>query len=92
MVVKPILIVKIVGYKWKDILSVFASCIIVALISIVPSFFLDKVFDSSHIGGFFLEAIAIVLIVCIASFVFGTDKAMKQSLGSVIKSRLKRTV
>ncbi len=90
MVVKPLLIVKIVGYKWKDILSVFANCFVVAFISAVPSFFLDKVFDSSHIGVFFLEVIAIVLIVCIAAFVFGIDRTMKQALGNMVKSRLKR--
>lgn len=89
MIVKPILIVKIVDYKWKDILSVFASCAIVAVISVVPSYFIDTLIDSFTVVGFFLEVIAIVLVVCIASFFFGIDRSTKYTILNMVKSKMK---
>lgn len=89
LIVKPILIIKIVDYKWKEILLVFASCAVVSIISAVPSYFIDRIIDSSGVAGFFLEAVSIVLVVCLSSFVFGTDKTMKQTIVNMIKSRMK---
>ena len=85
LIVKPILIVKIVDYKWKDILTVFARCALVSVVSAVPSFFIDRLIDSSSVGGFLLEVIAIVLVVFVSSLVFGTDKATKQTIVNMIK-------
>ena len=89
MIVKPILIVKIVDYKWKEILSVFGSCALVSLVSIVPSYFIDEAIDSSTVSGFVIETALIVFVVCIASFVVGIDKSMRQTISNMIKSRIK---
>ncbi len=91
LIVKPILIIKIVDYKWKDILSVFFNCAMVTFISALPSFFIDGIIDSNTVGGFFLEVVLIVLVVCVASFVFGIDKPTKLSLFNMIKSKFSST-
>lgn len=92
MIVKPILIVKIVDYKWKEIMAVFGSCTLVSLASILPSYFIDTAIDSTTISGFFIETILIVLVVCISSFVFGIDKSIRQNMSKVIKLKFKRTI
>ena len=48
--------------------------------------------DSSTILGFFIEAILIVLAVCIASFVIGVDYSMKKTIVNAIKSKIKPTI
>ena len=92
MIVKPILIVKIVDYKWKEIFAVFGSCLLVSIVSIIPSYFIDTAIDSTTILGFFIEAILIVLAVCIASFVIGVDKSMKKKIVNAIKSKIRPTI
>lgn len=92
LIVKPILIVKIVDYKWKDIMAVFGSCALVSILSFLSSFFVDQAIDSSTVSGFFIETFLIVLLVCIASFAMGIDKPMRQSISNMIKSKLKHTI
>ena len=91
MIVKPILIVQIANYNWKGIVAVFGSCTIVSIVSVIPSYLIDKAIDSSTIAGFFIEAVLIVLVVCAASFVFGIDKSMRDTLKNMIDSKINRT-
>lgn len=90
MIVKPILLVKIVDYKWKDILNVFANCAIVAVVSILPSIFIDKVINSSTVAGFLFETLLIVIIVCVSSFLLGLDNSMRKMIVDLLKSKINK--
>ena len=89
LVVKPILVIKIAGYKWNDIIPVFIYCARVSIFAIIPSYYADKAIDSYSVSGFFLEVVVIVLIVCIASLIFGIDKAMKNTVMDILKSKIR---
>ena len=90
LVIKPMLIIKIVDYTWKDIFSVFIPCLFVSAISVALSFLLDRLFDKSTLIGFLMEAISIVLVVLIVCYIVGLDKAMRMKLNGLVRNKLMR--
>lgn len=90
LLIKPILIIKVVDYTWSDIFSVFRPCLIVTIVAAIPSILLHQVMGDESFWEFALQAAVIVLIVCIATYIFGLDKAMRQKLQGFIMAKLHR--
>lgn len=88
VIVKPILLVRIVKYKWKDILSVYLPCILVTIIAVIFSFIVDGFIDGDDIWGFGGELLLIVFIVLIASYSVGLDKDMRDKINELILNKL----
>lgn len=88
LIVKPILIVKIADYKWKEILEVFIRCFIVTIIASIPSFFVSKHIENSGIGGFFLELIILIIIVLIAAFSLGLNKSERKKICAYLVDKI----
>ena len=88
LLVKPILVIKIVDYKWSDILSVFVPCLIVSVVATVLTFVINRIIDSSSFSGFVFETLLIVLIVCLTTYTLGFDKEMRKKLNGIIFGRL----
>ena len=88
-VVKPILIVKIADYKWKQILNVMFVCLLVTIIATPIPLVYYLLFDVNgsllHAGA---ELIISVISTCVAVWFFGLTKNMKQMLVSTLKNRL----
>lgn len=91
LIIKPILIIKIVGYKWGDILKVFRPCL---WVSIVSSFFpfvaylLRAQLFTNEIVQFFALSLISVISVSITVWLLGLDKDMKERLLSMIINKI----
>jgi len=89
LVIKPILIIKIVDYTWKDVWSVFAPCINVTMVSIfVPlsfySFFNKDIGDLRYVISLvFISVISVLLSV----WFLGLSKPMRFELAKMVKSK-----
>jgi Na+-driven multidrug efflux pump len=92
LLVKPLLIVKIADYKWKEIIGVFIPCFYVSSISAALSFIVDRYIDPSNIGGFLLEVVILVLIVCAVVYVIGIEKSTRNQLNSIVIKTGKRYI
>lgn len=90
LIVKPILIVRIVDYKWLDILSVYLPCLLVTVVSAVLSFFVDRFINSDDILWVVIELCLIVFLVIFVSYTLGLDKPMRKSLNDILKTKLKK--
>lgn len=90
LVIKPLLIIKIVDYTWKEIFSVFIPCFFVSLVSAFISFFLNRFFNSSTVSGFLLEVVSIVFVVLIVCYTVGLDKAMRMKINGLVLSKFRR--
>lgn len=89
VIIKPILIIKIADYTWKDIWSVFAPCINVTMASIfVPLILYICILNEL---GSFKYAISLVFICVISVLVsvwfLGISKPMRCELVKVVKSK-----
>ena len=89
VIVKPILIVKYVDYKWSDIISVYVPCLLVTIVASVPSFFIDLFFNNNSLLEYGIELCLIVSFVLIASYIVGLDKTMRKKLNTFLASKFK---
>lgn len=89
LLIKPLLIVKIVDYKWNEILSVFIRCFWVTVSAAIPSFFMNKLLDSSTVKGFVSELLLLVVIVVISIYTVGLDEIMRKKIQNFIWSKVK---
>ena len=86
MVQKPWLIMKIVDYTWKEIWSVYRSCLIVTVASLPIPIIIYKLVDTSQIVYFILLGLVCLISVALSSFFFGIDKEMrKKVLGMIFR-------
>ncbi len=90
LVVKPLLIIKIVDYSWREILSVFRHCFLVTIVAVLPSFFLNKVLPDGSFLNFVIKAVVIVVIVCLSSYLVGLDKGMREKMNKIVFSKLRK--
>ena len=79
-IVKPLLLMKIVDYKWLEIWSVYRVCIIVTLISLPIPVITNKVLDTTELINFILVGIICVSSVGFSIFFFGIDKIMRKKV------------
>jgi len=91
LLVKPILIIRIVDYTWKDIFSVFVPCLKVTVISVVLPV-ISYMYLKNTIENQFLWLIVICGIsissVLITVWYFGLDTFTKNKLIAVVKRKL----
>ena len=91
LIVKPILLIKIVDYKWKDILSVIWPCLKVFVLSLIIPVCVSiyiKGFELSLFCTFAIMAIACLLsVVCVVWFV-GLTAEMRLKLLGIVRSKL----
>jgi O-antigen/teichoic acid export membrane protein len=89
LIVKPLLVIKIVGYTWKDIFSVFVPCLkVTAVAVIVPMLsFLYLTFDNQFTSLLTIGSISI-LSVGLSVWVLGLNKEMKAKVVEMVKKRI----
>lgn len=91
LIIKPILIIRIVDYTWKDIWSVFRPCIMVTLVSLpIPVLLLYQLDVDNNI----LHAIYLLVITVLSSsisvFYCGVDKLQRKNLIHMVIIKIKR--
>ena len=91
MVQKPILIVKIAGYKYSEIFEVFACCFKVSLVSLpIPLFVYyvkERITVNSILVFFILTCICILSVACSIWYI-GIDKTVRNSIKSFVLHKI----
>ena len=88
-IVKPILIVKIADYTWKEILSVLNICLIVTLVAIPLPIAYYCCFDvDNNLWHAAVELILSIGAVAVSVWFLGLTKNMKQMMLATVSSRL----
>lgn len=91
LVVKPILLIKIVDYKWSDILSVVWPCLKVLILSLIVPIGISiyiKDFETSQLGMFAIMVTACLLSVACVVWFAGLTAEMRLKLLGIVRSKL----
>ncbi len=90
LIVKPILLIKFVNYKWHEISCVFKSCLKVTLIALpLPVLFIYNInINLLNLGEFTLCILFIVTIVALSVFFFGLDRGTRKKINLLVKSKI----
>lgn len=92
LVIKPILIVKIVDYKWSEIIKVYKVCLKVSFISsLIPVtlYIYSDILFSNDLVKFCVLTCVSVLSVLATVWLIGLDKAMRTRVLGFVKSKVK---
>lgn len=90
LVVKPVLIIKIVDYTWKDIFSVFIPCLKVTTIATpipILLYFLKDYYVSNIYIQFVVLVFVSVICVILAVWIFGISKSMRIKVSGMIRKK-----
>ena len=91
LIIKPILIIKIVDYTWRDIFSVFIPCLKVTLASLpIPliAFYLIKDDNSIILSFFVITSVSVISVIC-SCWYLGLDHNMRQKFVMAMKTKLR---
>lgn len=89
LIVKPVLIIKIVDYKWKDMLSVFVPCLKVVVCSLPVPLLLYYRLGNETITSFIVEVSVSGLSVLIASWFVGINGEMRMMILDKVRKQKK---
>ena len=91
LIIKPILVIRIVDYTWKDIMSVFLPCVRVTLLSLplplAAYILMGRLMPGVSISKFIILVILSVSVVGVVIWECGLDKSMRQKLLSAVKTK-----
>ena len=90
---KPLIVVKVVGYGWRDFGNVFWPCLKVSLCAIPIPLVLFNVFESIGCNEYAVFAVIVllsVLSVCVSVWLWGLNAELKAFIRFKIKSIIKR--
>lgn len=90
-VIKPIMIVKIVGYEYREIFQLFQECFKVTIIAIpipIILYIFRQHFEINYIVEFLGLTSVSVLCVAISVWTFGIDKPIRTKIIRIIKGKL----
>jgi len=94
LVVKPLLIIKIVGYTWKDVLSVFVPCLKITVLAVpiplMTYFFVNSTISGSKLLAFFIIVLVSVISVSIVIWTCGINQQLRKKIISLVAKRLNR--
>lgn len=91
LVVKPILIIKIVNYKWKEIWSVYKPCLCVSLVSSLLAVWITSYVPKDGFVGLVITT-SICLGISLPSIYFiGLTPAMREKIHSVVITKIRKS-
>ncbi|RKE04599.1 lipopolysaccharide biosynthesis protein [Marinifilum flexuosum] len=88
VVVKPIIIIKVVDYKKKDILKVFTSCWWVSLCALPIPIICNFIFDKGTMIGFISLGMITIISVALSVFFIGLDQKIRKKIIDVISNKI----
>ncbi len=90
---KPLILMKICGYKFRDFIPMYWSCLKVTILSsIIPvafDYWIRTQTDNQY-AIFLSVAVISVLSVCVSSWCFGIDTQLKTKVLELVRKKLKR--
>lgn len=88
LIIKPILLIRIVNYKWKEILNVYKPCFAVSIPAGVLVYLIIQHVPSTGFRGLLITTLISFIITLPMIYYFGLNKNMKAKLWNVLKSKL----
>lgn len=93
LIVKPLLIIRIADYRWRDIRSVYLSCLKVTVVAVPIPYTLYSLQDSL-IADKWLASVVIMLMsvinVAFATWFMGMDRNVRQKVMNYIRKNISR--
>jgi len=92
LVVKPLLVIRIVDYTWKDILSVFRPCLIVTLVSLpIPlmTYYFFQYSDKDLLS-FLIIVLVSILSVVLSCWFLGINTSQRKTLLGMVSAKVNR--
>lgn len=93
LVIKPVLLVKIVNYRYREIVAIFSNCFIIVSISapipLIAYFYKESISNIYYLNEFVVCLLAVLSTVITIWFV-GFDKNMRQKLISFAINKFKK--
>lgn len=87
LIIKPILIVKIVGYKWKDILCIYKSCLLVTIAALPIPIYLIANLGKSSLYNSISILIVTTIITTLCILFLGINKETRRKIQTFIKGK-----
>lgn len=89
IVIDPIILVRVVGYKYREIYGVIYRCFIITLISIPIPYIFYRYTDVNTFKGFILVLCISIISIIVTVYLFGLDKDIKNKAIYLIKKVFK---
>lgn len=89
LIIKPLLIVKIVNYKWKEIWAVFRPCFMVATVAGICSVILASHVDTSGFTGLVITTCISLFITIPIIYFLGMNKTMRKRIKDIIRLKIR---
>ncbi len=87
MVQKPLLIMKIVDYRWAEIWGVYRSCLLVTIASLPIPIIIYRLLDATQLVNFLIVGIVCVLSIGVSVYFLGIDKGMRRKVVAYISGK-----
>lgn len=92
LLIKPFLVVKIAGYKWSDVFSVFKPCFLVSIAAVPIPFAVMLLMRSCcqyEVVSFLVMVFVAVLSVVVSVWLLGLDAKMKKMVENYIREKVR---
>ena len=90
LIVKPILVVKIANYYWRDVWNVFKPCLLVTMAALPVPVFLYHIIGVDSIPHSIFIGFITVIIIILSIYWIGIDMLTKQKVWLYVKRRFRR--
>ena len=90
---KPLILIKICGYKFRDFIPMYWNCLKVTIIASVIPFMFDcwiRMQTENQYVIFLSVAVISVLSVCVSSWCFGIDARVRTKVLELVRKKLKK--
>ena len=88
MVIKPILIIKIANYSWKEIFEVYLKCFVVVVISTPIPVYVSCVLNEGTYLNYLVILVVSICMVAFCSYFFGFDKNTKSIIKGIVYNKV----
>ena len=94
LIIKPLLVIRIVDYTWKDILSVFVPCLKVTVLSLpiplIVFILLNQYLPGVGVFKFIILVLVSVSAVGAVTWIWGLDKPTREKILSFVKAKFNK--
>ena len=95
IIIKPILLIKIVNYTYKDMMSIFLPCVKVTIAAVILPLtcnaYFGDIINNSLLVALFSVCTSVILVV-FSSWYLGMDKANKDQLIEIVRAKLQNKI
>ncbi|MCM1689868.1 polysaccharide biosynthesis protein, partial [Bacteroides uniformis] len=90
LVIKPYLLVKIVGYKWWEIIRTLIPCFSVTMVSVLLSYIVSILIKGNSASAYFLKISMMILMTLWVLYLMGLDKPLRNQIRLFLFSKIRK--